>query len=133
MADESLIFYVSYFPSGVLSVEGNGCYVLLNETNVNWGVGRTIEPFNVIFDTAEPTQTTLNGSEDINSIALTNSPVLTAEDPPQGGTFILDQNTIGMTRTTTTTPEIGGIISINGVTPQDGNINIKVLGGAGNG
>lgn len=131
MAD-SQIYYVAHLANSMTYIQGSGCYLLINGTIDGWNAGATIEPFNVVFDALPDTPTThiTDGvnTYDLNGITLTNTPIVSGATVPTQYSFNLTGETLTLERSNTAAPaDEEGILSINGVTPINGNINIKVL------
>lgn len=135
---QPLIYYVARISSGVSDgtvVQGAGFYMLVNEQVTGWTTGASaiIEPFNVIFDTIAEVQTPVityaDGSIPISGSVLTNTPIVSGATVNTAYAFNLVGNTLTLDKNTTNgvTSDETGVLSINGLTPIDGNINIKVL------
>lgn len=135
---QPLIYYVTHISSGAgdgTFVQSTGFYMLVNEQVTGWttGMSAIIEPFNVIFDTVVETQTPVityaGGSIPISGSVLTNTPTVSGATVNTAYAFNLVGNTLTLDKNTTNgiTSDETGVLSINGLTPIDGNINIKVL------
>ena len=135
------------YPS-VFSISSADAYLLIDMSAAVWYAGQPIEPFNtVFFPLTNPESVVVPRIKDayagITSGAIvttfTNTPIALSEDPETGDTvssmlpvqYALTVQDGGLilskSRNVALTTSANIIRSINGVTAQGGNINIKVL------
>jgi len=130
--DEYLTYYVSHPGENITVIQGGGCYILINGTVPGWNAGTLIEPFNTIFEPLPGNGTVMlqddNRAYDLSQIVLTNTPTVSGAQITPGYSFQLAANTLTMDKIESVpTRENDGILSVNGVTPVDGNLTLKVL------
>jgi hypothetical protein len=114
-------------------------YMLINlgvAPNISTINAARVEPFNVVFETPLSTHTTVikdgtnSAGLNINDITLTNSPVSTTPDNPPNTKyrFLLNNDTLTLDQNMDATINNNdGILSVNGIHPVNGDIQIQFL------